>query len=125
MDRLYLKPMLCKAIQEYCELNGIEDINNFANRCATQGFNIVKYGLSPADNIKRENNGIKDLKNESRKKRKEQPGVSEEEKQREKEEDVGTIVQGKEESSEENKPKLDTGVTKPVTVRKIRVIKKN
>lgn len=125
MDRLYLKPMLCKAIQEYCELNGIDDINNFANRCATQGFNIVKYGLSPADNIKRENNGIKDLKNESRKKRKEQPGVSGEEKQREKEEDVSTIVQGKEESSEENKSKLDTGVTKPVTVRKIRVIKKN
>jgi len=125
MDRLYLKPMLCKAIQEYCELNGIEDINNFANRCATQGFNIVKYGLSPADNIKRENNGIKDLKNESRKKRKEQPGVSEEEKQREKKEDVSTVLQGKEESSEENKPKLDTGVIKPVTVRKIRVIKKN
>jgi hypothetical protein len=125
MDRLYLKPMLCKAIQEYCELNGIEDINNFANRCATQGFNIVKYGLSPADNIKRENNGIKDLKNESRKKRKEQPGVSGEEKQREKEEDVSAVLQGKEESSEENKPKLDTGVTKPVTVRKIRVIKKN
>ena len=125
MDRLYLKPMLCKAIQEYCELNGIEDINNFANRCATQGFNIVKYGLSPADNIKRENNGIKDLNNESRKKRKEQPGVSGEEKQREKEEDVSTIVQGKEESSEENKSKLETGVTKPVTVRKIRVIKKN
>ena len=125
MDRLYLKPMLCKAIQEYCELNGIEDINNFANRCATQGFNIVKYGLSPADNIKRENNGIKDLKNESRKKRKEQPGVSGEEKQREKKEDVSAIVQGKEENSEENKPKLDTGVTKPVTVRKIRVIKKN
>ena len=125
MDRLYLKPMLCKAIQEYCELNGIDDINNFANRCATQGFNIVKYGLSPADNIKRENNGIKDLKNESRKKRKEQPGVSGEEKQRKKEEDVSTIVQGKEESSEENKSKLDTGVTKPVTVRKIRVIKKN
>ena len=125
MDRLYLKPMLCKAIQEYCELNGIDDINNFANRCAAQGFNIVKYGLSPADNIKRENNGIKDLKNESRKKRKEQPGVSGEEKRSEKEEDVSTIVQGKEENSEESKPKLDTGVTKPVTVRKIRVIKKN
>ena len=125
MDRLYLKPTLCRAIQEYCELNGIDDINNFANRCATQGFNIVKYGLSPADNIKRENNGIKDLKNESRKKGKEQPGVSREEKRSEEKEDTGTIVQGKEESSEENKSKLDTGVTKPVTVRKIRVIKKN
>jgi hypothetical protein len=125
MDRLYLKPTLCRAIQEYCELNGIDDINNFANRCATQGFNIVKYGLSPGDNIKRENNGIKDLKNESRKKGKEQPGVSREEKRSEEKEDIGTIVQGKEESSEENKSKLDTGVTKPVTVRKIRVIKKN
>ena len=125
MERLYLKPSLCKAIAEYCEANKIDDVNAFANRCATQGFNIAKYGLSPGDNIERENKGIKDFKNESRKKRKEQPGVSGEEKQREKEEDVSAVLQGKEESSEENKPKLDTGVTKPVTVRKIRVIKKN
>ena len=26
----------------------------------------MKYGLSPADNIKRENNGIKDLKNDEK-----------------------------------------------------------
>ena len=125
MERLCLKSTLCRAIQEYCKLNGIDDINNFANRCATQGFNIVKYGLSPGDNIKRENNGIKDLKNESRKKRKEQSGVSGEEKQGKEKEDIGSVIQGKEESSEENKSKLDTGVKKPVTVRKIRVIKKN
>lgn len=124
MERLYLKPALCKAIEEYCKLNNIEDINNFANRCATHGFSIVKYGLSPPDNINRENNGIKDLKNESRKKRKEQPGVSGEKKQCEKEEDLSTVIQGKEENSDESKPKLDAGVTKPVTVRKIRIIKK-
>ena len=54
MERLYLKPSLCKAIAEYCEANGIDDVNAFANRCATQGFNIAKYGLSPGDNIERE-----------------------------------------------------------------------
>ena len=71
MERLYLKPTLCKAIDEYCKMNNIEDINAFANRCATQGFNIVKYGLSPKDNVERETKGIKDIKNEKPRKKKE------------------------------------------------------
>ena len=121
MDRLYLKPALCKAIQEYCEINGIEDINNFANRCATQGFNIVKYGLSPPDNIQRENNGIKDLKkNEKGRTKKKDPG-SEEKREQEKgsTERLNTNTSGEQ---EESKPVEER---KPVTVRKIRVIKKN
>lgn len=120
MERLYLKPMLCKAIDEYCKLNGIDDVNAFANRCATQGFNIVKFGLSPKDNIERENNGIKDIKNEKARKKK----------------DTGTVVQGKEKIEEPVEPKLDNGRTneekgepvekgKKVTVRKIVVIKKD
>ena len=62
MARLYINPTLEKSIRSYCEFNGIEDINAFANRCAMQGFNIVKFGVSPKDNIDRENNGIKDFK---------------------------------------------------------------
>ena len=69
MERLYLKPSLCKAIAEYCEANNIDDINAFANRCAMQGFNIAKDGLSPGDKIERENNGIKDFKNEKGRKK--------------------------------------------------------
>ena len=62
MARLYINPTLEKAIRSYCELNEIDDINAFANRCASQGFNIIKFGISPKDNIERENNGIKDIK---------------------------------------------------------------
>jgi hypothetical protein len=115
MERLYLKPTLCKAIDEYCKMNGIEDINAFANRCATQGFNIVKFGLSPKDNIERENKGIKDIKNERTKKEK----------------DPGTEDKGKQEEASRERPKTIEEEIKPVekgegvTVRKIVVIKKN
>ena len=129
MDRLYLKPSLCKAMAEYCEANEINDINAFANRCAMQGFNIVKYGLSPGDNIERENNGIKDFKNEkgTRKKKEQQP----------KENDIGSIVQGKEEKIVKGSVGLDGSNTREedgkqveetknnVIVRKIRIIKKD
>ena len=70
MGRLYVNQTLEKQIRQYCEYNEIEDVNAFANRCLSQGFNIVKFGVSPSDNKERENNGIKDFKkNESRKKK--------------------------------------------------------
>ena len=129
MDRLYLKPSLCKAIAEYCEANEINDINAFANRCAMQGFNIVKYGLSPGDNIERENNGIKDFKNEK--------GTRKKKEQQSKENDIGSIVQGKEEKIVKGSVGLDGSNTREedgkqveetknnVIVRKIRIIKKD
>ncbi len=130
MERLYLKPTLCRAIEEYCKMNGIEDINAFANRCATQGFNIVKFGLSPKDNIERENKGIKDIKNESRKKRKEQSRLSEDGKQGGKK-DTGSEDKGEQEKGNGERPKTNEEDLQPVekgkevTVRKIVVIKKN
>ena len=51
-----MNPTIEKQIREYCSLNNIDDINAFANRCALQGLNIMKYGTSPIDNINRENN---------------------------------------------------------------------
>ena len=121
MERLYLKPSLCKAIAEYCEANTIEDINAFANRCAMQGLNIAKYGLSPGDNINRENKGIKDFKNEKGRKKK----------------DPSPVTQGEEEASKAGTSRLEasrireekiepTEETKNnITVRKIRIIKKD
>ena len=115
MERLYLKPTLCRAIEEYCKLNGIEDINAFANRCATQGFNIVKFGLSPKDNVERENKGIKDIKNERTRKKK----------------DPAPEDNGEQEKGNGERPKTNEEEIKPVekgkdvTVRKIVVIKKN
>jgi hypothetical protein len=117
MERLYLKPSLCKAIAEYCEANKIEDINAFANRCAMQGLNIVKYGMSPSDNVDRENNGIKDFKNEkSSRKKKDSPTKDEGEQAKEKRND------SPEERKEESEP-VKEGKS-PITVRKIRIIKK-
>jgi len=118
MERLYLKPSLCKAIAEYCEANAIEDINAFANRCAMQGFNIAKYGLSPGDNIDRENKGIKDFKNE--KSRKKKDSSPEEERKQEKGHPIKLVGGDREEKiepTEETKNKI--------TVRKIRIIKKD
>jgi hypothetical protein len=118
MARLYINPTLEKAIRSYCELNEIEDINAFANRCATQGFNIVKFGVSPKDNIERENNGIKDIKkNGTNSKKKDTPTKNE-----------GEQKKGEERRAEEPEEKSvsreETATAKPITVRKIQIIKK-
>lgn len=115
MERLYLKPSLCKAIAEYCEANGIDDVNAFANRCATQGFNIAKYGLSPGDNIERENNGIKDFKKDEHRKKKE-PRRENPQAEDEKKEYNSARKEEIKSTDEESKDN--------VTVRKIQIIKK-
>ena len=53
--RLYINPTIEKQVRNYCEINGIDDVNAFVNRCALQGLNILKYGTSPIDNVNREN----------------------------------------------------------------------
>lgn len=117
MTRLYINPTLEKSIRSYCEFNGIEDINAFANRCAMQGFNIVKFGMSPKDNIDRENNGIKDIKkNGKNSKKKESPREDEGEQKKTKE------PVGREEHKEESVPTEER--KENITVRKIRIIKK-
>ena len=115
MDRLYLKPSLCKAIAEYCEANSIDDVNAFANRCATQGFNIAKYGLSPGDNIERENNGIKDFKKNEHRRKTETRRESTQAEDEKKEDDSARKeeIESTDEKSKDN-----------VTVRKIQIIKK-
>lgn len=45
-----------KEIKEYCGLNNISDVAGFITQCLVIGFNTFKYGTSPSDNIKRENN---------------------------------------------------------------------
>ena len=45
-----------KEIKEYCGLNNISDVARFITQCLVIGFNTFKYGTSPSDNIKRENN---------------------------------------------------------------------
>lgn len=114
MSRLYVNQTLERQIRQYCEMNDIEDVNAFANRCLSQGFSIVKFGASPKDNVERENKGIKDVKkaSETKKKRPLQPSN--------KEEEVLIVDDGVKEEIEEVKE-----VKTPVKVRKIQVIKKS
>lgn len=47
---------LKKEIETFCRLNKIDDVESFREECLRQGFNIIKYGISPQDNFKKENN---------------------------------------------------------------------
>ena len=110
MGRIYINPTVEKQIMAYCEINNINDVNAFANRCALQGLNIFKYGVSPTDNIDRENKGIKDIKkNEKINKQEENNTVRE---------DKGEQIEPQiNEESGENKEEK-------VKVKKIRIVKK-
>ena len=114
MARLYINPTLERQIRQYCQLNDIEDVNAFANRCANQGFNIIKFGTSPKDNFERETKGIKDIKKTNGKKEthnetvERQPSVKREE----------STTSEKEESKPTEERK------EGVTIRKIQIIKK-
>lgn len=45
-----------KEIETFCRLNKIDNVESFREECLRQGFNIIKYGISPQDNFKKENN---------------------------------------------------------------------
>jgi hypothetical protein len=124
MGRLYVNQTLEKQLRQYCELNEIEDINAFANRCLSQGFNIIKFGTSPKDNVERESKGIKDIKKNNKLTNKPKNGTEET--------DIKDLVGAQgvvaeaantSESKEESKPREER--KEGVTVRKIRIIKKN
>lgn len=50
---------LNEEIEDYCSLNEISDVDEFKYKCLLTGFNIERYGLSPGDNVKRQNGEIK------------------------------------------------------------------
>ena len=114
MARLYINPTLEKSIRSYCEFNGIEDVNAFANRCAMQGFNIVKFGVSPKDNI---NFNLNDIKKNASSTKKKESRTEDERKQ-----DEGRPSRFVDHSEEESQPTEER--KENVTVRKIRIIKK-
>lgn len=55
------KDKLDNEIMEYCNLNGIDNIEAFYYKCLLDGFNIVRYGMSPSDNIKKQNSVSDDV----------------------------------------------------------------
>ena len=114
MNDFTIDRMLEKQIKEYCEMNDISDVEGFINRCLKQGFNIIRYGLSPMDNIERQNKGIKDFKDE------EKSDVTSREDARKQEEQK--VEEPKPSDEKEVKPIKEK---KPIKVRKIQVIKKD
>lgn len=44
-----------KDILDYCEANGIKDTESFIVSCMLSGLAVQKYGTSPIDNIRRQN----------------------------------------------------------------------
>ena len=50
-------------IEKYCNLNSINNIDDFINDCLTIGFNVKKYGYSPQNNFNIEQNVISKIKN--------------------------------------------------------------
>ena len=61
MLKFTINKKIKESIIQYCKINDIEYVNSFMNNCLIQGFNIVKYGNSPIDNLKREKEGIKEI----------------------------------------------------------------
>jgi len=118
MPRLYVNQTLEKQVRQYCEANEIEDVNAFANRCLSQGLNIIKFGTSPIDNKERENNGIKDFKKNGTRRKKDSS----------REDEGKQDYQGTPSTREEGKEGEERGKKEEkkesVSVRKIRIIKK-
>lgn len=114
MGRLYINPTLERQIRQYCQLNEIEDVNAFANRCTSQGFNIIKFGTSPKDNVERETKGIKDIKKTNGKKETHNEAV--EGKPTVKREEPTAVKKEESKPTEERK--------EGITIRKIQIIKK-
>lgn len=114
MEKIEIDKSLEKQIKEYCKINDINDINKFVNRCLLQGFNILRYGLSPMDNMYRQNNGIKDFNNEE--------NTNELSRKDSGEQKESKVEEYKHSEEKEVKPIKEK---KPIKVRKIQVIKKD
>lgn len=50
-----LPRILEKDIIEFCKINNITDINHFMLTCFRNGYSIAKFGLSPKDNVQKQN----------------------------------------------------------------------
>lgn len=122
-NRIYIKDKLVKEIKEYCKLNEIEDVDEFANECTINGFTIIKFGTSPLDNINRENNGIKEFKDNVK-------GIIKRGTQKEggRKGKGNSSIEGstnEEVSRESEEPTKDKEKKENIKVRKIRVINKD
>lgn len=110
---------LLKEFEDFCKLNGI-DPNKKANEILRNELNIMKYGTSPIDNLKRENS-IQEVNNDNEEKKpiKKKPGRPKKIKSEERTDSGGTTDKESIQHPEEEKQVEGTTVK-----RKIRIIKK-
>jgi hypothetical protein len=52
---VHLNKEIITNILEYCKINDIKDSDEIINKCLITGFNILKYGTSPIENMKKAN----------------------------------------------------------------------
>lgn len=64
MHQFKINNNLYEKIIDYCKLNRINDINTFCEECLNYGFNVVRFGSSPFDNLRREEKGITNFSQE-------------------------------------------------------------
>jgi hypothetical protein len=54
------KEQVEKDITAYCKANNISDIEAFKTSCLIKGLAVFKYGMSPVDNVRRQNGTVQD-----------------------------------------------------------------
>ena len=109
---------LLKEFEDFCKLNGVDPVKK-ANEILRNELNIMKYGTSPIDNIKRENSIQEVNDNEEKKPVKKKPGRPKKIKSEERTDSGCTTDKESIQHPEEEKQTEGTTVK-----RKIRIIKK-
>lgn len=110
---------LLKEFEDFCKLNGIDPVKK-VNEILRNELNVMKYGMSPIDNIKRENS-IQEVNNDNEEKKpvKKKPGRPKKIKSEERIDSGGTTDKESIKHTEEEKQ-----VEENVVKKKIRIIKK-
>ena len=109
---------LLKEFEDFCKLNGI-DLVKKANEILRNELNVMKYGTSPIDNIKRENS-IQEVNNDNEEKKpvKKKPGRPKKIKSEERTDSGGTT--DKESIQHQEEEEQVEGATKKRKIRKIK-----
>lgn len=63
VSTITLDGRLKKRIEEFCSANGL-DVSKFVESSLSKALNVAKYGETPSDNIKRENEELPEVKPE-------------------------------------------------------------
>ena len=124
-----LDEVLIKQIEEFCRLNHIQDVDKVINRCLRDGFNILKYGLTPNDNKRIEmglKNNLKEFYEESKESTEQADSATDTEPKPVERKKAGRKNAKKQSTEQKEDSKPEQEETKPVIKRRqIKIIKKD